>query len=71
MEELTLEEEFDIVHEYGECHGARIISSQFLEQYYALGGYSFIISFRKIRDCGGYGDIYEIDKIIRIYNFGE
>lgn len=71
MEDLTLEEEFDILYEYGECHGARIISSQFMEQYYALGQYNFIISFKKIKDYGGYGDLYEIDKIIRIYKFGE
>lgn len=71
MKDFTLEEEFDILQEYGECYGAKIVSSYFLEQYYTLGEYNFIISFKKIRDYGGYGDIYEINKIIRIYNFGE
>ena len=74
MDELSLLEEFDILYEYGECLGARIVSPNFLEQRFILGEYKFIIFFRKTRDFGGYGDIYEIDKIIRflkIFNFGE
>lgn len=74
MDELSLEEEFDILHECGEYLGARIISSDFLEQQFILGEYKFIIFFRKIKDFEGYGDIYELDKIIRflkIFNFGE
>ena len=71
MDELSLEEEFDILYEYGEHLGARIISPNSLEQQFILGEYKFIIFFRKINNLGGYGGIYEIDKIIRIFNFGE
>ena len=74
MDELSLEEELDLLHEYGKCLGARIVSPIFLEQQFILGEYKFIVFFRKIKDFGGYGDIYEIDKIIRflkIFNFGE
>ena len=71
MDELSLEEEFDILYEYGEHLGARIISSNSLEQQFILGEYKFIIVFRKIKEFGEYEGIYEIDKIIRFYNFGE
>ena len=74
MDELSLEEEFNILYEYGKHLGARFISPNSLEEQFILGEYKFIVFFRKIKDFGGYGDIYEIDKIIRfssIFNFGE
>lgn len=74
MDELSLTEELELLSEYGNYLGVRFVSPILLEQQFVLGEYKFIVYFRKIKDFGGYGDIYEIDKIIRfleIFNFGE
>ena len=69
MDELSLDEEFVILHEYGKSLGARFVSPNFLEHQYVLGEYKFVIFFRKVKGFGEYEGIYEIDKIIRFLNF--
>lgn len=69
MDEFTLEEEYHIIHTYGKCTDAKIISSNFLIQYFTLGNCKFIIRFKKIKDYDEFGDLYEMDMITRFYNF--
>lgn len=67
MEELTLDEEFELLHAYGKCLGGRIVSSIILEQHFILDEYRFIVLFKKIRD-DEYGDVFEIDEIVSFWD---